>query len=131
MKKLFLLTGLFTSALSFAMPVQSFPFYESSASFQAYLNTLTWKDGSTVRFSNLNSCFSADEMLQGLQAIAALPGQNFKRNKGDLNYYKCTDGFVTVVNPMGRKVCNLAEVVYVSGPGGRSSTYKTGQCRYS
>lgn len=80
---------LFCSALLFPLAGQAFPFKEDPRSFEAYLNTRSWKDGSTLKFSGLNTCRMGKDL-------------------GGNSYYGCTGGFVTITNPQGTKVCVIS-----------------------
>lgn len=94
-----------TCLVSVPVPVYAFPFKEDPRSFERYVNQISnWGDGSKTFFQNLNQCW------------------NWK----SLNAYSCK-GFVTIVNPMGKKTCNLKELIYYSST--NSVKYKTSQCR--
>lgn len=64
------------------------------------MNSASWNDGSKIYFQNLNSC-------------------NFVAVAIDPTEYVCTDGYATITNPMGTKVCKLNFVSYA----GRNKTY--------
>jgi hypothetical protein len=85
--------------------VYALPFHQNPQSFQNYMNTRNWSDGSRVIFQNLNRC------------------------GGGGIVYGCDDGFATISNPMGTKVCNVVVMYYA-----QNGTYNyypyPNKCRY-
>jgi hypothetical protein len=92
--------------------VFAYPFKLESQSFQNYMNTRKWNDGSKVYFQNLNSCRQT-EIYGDVVAY---------------NGYICDSGYVTISNPKGTRVCDITEILY-NFEKGRSS-FKTSGCRY-
>ena len=88
------------------------PFNPGTQTIQSYLNSLKWKDGSRVIFQNLASCQINDTATMA-QALG------------------CSEGFVTIINPIGTYVCALDSVTYTkTSIVGGSVDYRTGRCRY-
>jgi hypothetical protein len=98
----------------------SAPFHFNPQSFQDYLNSIRWNDGSSNKFQNLADC------------------------RGDANpntpSYACSTGYVYTSSPMGNKVCTLQHVIWhpvafalIGQFGGGSSSpiqFTTSACRY-
>jgi hypothetical protein len=86
--------------------VFAYPFNPNPQSFQNYMNTRNWSDGSKVYFQNLNTC----------------------REYGAYNKsYECKSGYATITNPKGTQVCDITYVGYVVG---MPYSYGTSGCRY-
>jgi hypothetical protein len=97
----------------------SAPFHFNPQSFQNYLNSIRWDDGSKNRFQNLANCIY-DNYL-------------------DNTSYRCTAGYVYSSSPMGNRVCTLTLVMWsprlfalAGNLGGPSSPvqFATSECRY-
>lgn len=84
--------------------VYALPFNPNPQSFQSYANTVRWDDGSRISFQNLNNC----------------------EEKPDMKLYACNNGYATIANPMGTKVCDLKTV----GWWDNKIIYETRTCRY-
>lgn len=95
------------------------PFHFNPQSFQNYLNSIRWNDGSSNKFQNLADC------------------------RGDTNpnnpSYICHTGYVYTSSPMGNKVCSLRQVMWypvgfqlIGQFGGSASPvqFATSSCRY-
>jgi hypothetical protein len=83
------------------------PFNFNPQSFQNYMNTVKWDDGSKASFQNLNTCVKWGE------------APDFA--------YRCFSGYATISNPMGTTICKLTTVYWnpLLGIG-----YATKNCRY-
>ncbi len=91
----------------FASPANALPFMPNRESFVKWANSRTWDDGSVVYFQPSTKCIFPNNPLVGAE---------------------CIEGFVTITNPMGTKVCELDSMVYwVSFRGLR---YKVKNCRF-
>lgn len=88
--------------------VYALPFQPNPQSFQNYMNTIKWDDGSKITFQNLNNC-----------RIVSIDGDGG---------YVCSSGFSTISNPMGTRVCSLDFVAY--DPATRRSNFNKTSCRY-
>lgn len=88
--------------------VYAFPFQTNPQSFQSYMNTRNWKDGSKAYFENVNTCSES--------------------GPSDARYYYCTSGFITITNPKGRMTCDLTILTYSSIDG--TYNYRMSGCRY-
>lgn len=98
----------------------AFPFREDPQSFQNYMNTMRWDDGSKVVFQNLGSCFFRTSTRKG--------------GRGDMDYDNagCSGGFITISNPLGIKICELRFAYYSKNINTNAikTHYQPGNCRY-
>jgi hypothetical protein len=95
------------------------PFHFNPQSFQDYLNSIRWDDGSQNKFQNLTNC-------NGVES-------------GNMPSYYCRGGYVYSSSPMGNRVCRVDSVMWSPGMfqittlfGGKSSSpvqFSTGECR--
>ena len=101
--------------------VNAFPFREDPQSFQNYMNNMRWNDGSNVVFQNLGVCNFYTSLRQG----GTGPDYNY-------DHASCGSGFVTISNPMGRKICQLSSVRYSKDvrTGAIETNFQPGNCRY-
>ena len=79
----------------------AYPFYPDPKSFENYMNTVSWADGSKTYFQNLNQC-NDNQVL-----------------------YTCGSGFVTIKNPMGTQICRVNRVTWFQYE--RSARYWTNE----
>jgi hypothetical protein len=101
--------------------VFAYPFYLNPQSFQEYMSSISWEDGSRVKFQNLNSCTEYPQRAGYTDVFynPPFPGA-----------YTCTGGYATISNPMGTKTCELGYIEYRNQINPKSYTYRTGRCRY-
>lgn len=96
--------------------VFAFPFQPNPQSFQSYMNTVRWEDGSKTTFQNIGGC-------------EFYPASNSRYSDTAV----CRAGFVTISNPMGTKICNLTIARYIKGiydTSGKYANFTYGNCRY-
>jgi hypothetical protein len=86
--------------------VFAYPFNPNPQSFQNYMNTVKWENGSKVYFQNMGNCWEN-----------TINPHN--------HYYNCK-GFATITNPTGTKVCEVSVSFYKTGDAG----FKKKECRY-
>ena len=82
-------------------PLSVLPFYPDAPSFANYLNNLSWNDGKKRTFRDLGNCFSNRDL-------------DYNNDKIEYQYF-CTDGYVTVKDPVnGKRLCEL-RLIYDPG----------------
>jgi len=102
------LTLILLALATFGNAAHALPFQPNPDAFARYMNSVKWKSGTKVTFSNLSDC------------------QHMKFTEGREGY-NCWLGYATISDPMGTKVC---EVRTVYAPYNRDISYETKSCRW-
>jgi hypothetical protein len=115
----------------FAPPASAAPFKYTPTSFQSYLNTLKWRGGKAVIFANIGSCKVREPIPDQKNPDGTAVNPYLQMLRPSNTEYSCSEGYVTEISPLGKRVCELSPFGAHISAGGGVSWVKGGGVSYN